>query len=81
MLTISGCEPTLLKVSDKLSLRYVKLGGGPALVLLHTSEPCTPEKGRAAGLGLLAQHGIEAGAVKVPAVAVRVEDKIRAVCF
>jgi pimeloyl-ACP methyl ester carboxylesterase len=36
MLTISGCEPTLLKVSDKLSLRYVKLGEGPALVLLHT---------------------------------------------
>ena len=36
MLTISGCEPTLLKVSDKLILRYVKLGEGPALVLLHT---------------------------------------------
>lgn len=36
MLTISGREPTLLKLSDKLSLRYVKLGEGPPLVLLHT---------------------------------------------
>ena len=36
MLTISGREPTLLRISDKLSLRYVKLGEGPALVLLHT---------------------------------------------
>ena len=35
MLTISGREPTLLRISDKLSLRYVKLGEGPALVLLH----------------------------------------------
>jgi hypothetical protein len=29
-------RPTLLKISDKLSLRYVKLGEGPSLVLLHT---------------------------------------------
>ena len=36
MLTISGYEPTLLRISDKLSLRYVRLGEGPALVLLHT---------------------------------------------
>jgi pimeloyl-ACP methyl ester carboxylesterase len=36
MLTISGHEPKLLRISDKLSLRYVKLGEGPALVLLHT---------------------------------------------
>jgi pimeloyl-ACP methyl ester carboxylesterase len=36
MLTISGYEPTLLRMSDKLSLRYVRLGEGPALVLLHT---------------------------------------------
>src|SRR5688572_31547483 len=36
MLTISGREPTLLRISDKLSLRYVKLGEGPTLVLLHT---------------------------------------------
>ncbi len=36
MLTVSGYEPTLLRISDKLSLRYVKLGEGPALVLLHT---------------------------------------------
>ncbi len=32
MLTISGREPTLLRISDKLSIRYVKLGEGPALV-------------------------------------------------
>lgn len=36
MLRISGCEPTLVKVSDNLSLRYVKLGKGAPLVLLHT---------------------------------------------
>lgn len=36
MLRISGCEPTLLKVSDNLSLRYMKLGKGEPLVLLHT---------------------------------------------
>lgn len=36
MITISGREPTTLKVSDSLSLRYVKLGEGPPLVLLHT---------------------------------------------
>ena len=36
MLTISGCEPKLLKISDKLGLRYIRLGEGPALVLLHT---------------------------------------------
>jgi pimeloyl-ACP methyl ester carboxylesterase len=29
-------EPTLLRISDKLSLRYQKLGKGPPLVLLHT---------------------------------------------
>lgn len=36
MLTISSREPTLLNLSDKLSVRYVKLGEGPPLVLLHT---------------------------------------------
>jgi pimeloyl-ACP methyl ester carboxylesterase len=36
MLTISTREPTLMKLSDKLSVRYVKLGEGPPLVLLHT---------------------------------------------
>ncbi|MBL8882393.1 MAG: alpha/beta hydrolase [Hyphomicrobium sp.] len=36
MITISGRDPAMLKVSDDLSLRYVKLGEGPPLVLLHT---------------------------------------------
>lgn len=36
MITISGREPTVLNVSNALSLRYVKLGEGPPLVLLHT---------------------------------------------
>lgn len=36
MLAISGREPTMLRLSDKLSVRYVKLGEGPPLVLLHT---------------------------------------------
>ena len=29
-------EPVLLKLSDKLSLRYEKSGSGPPLLLLHT---------------------------------------------
>lgn len=36
MLAISGWEPKTLEISDKLRLRYVKIGDGPALVLLHT---------------------------------------------
>lgn len=36
MITISGHEPAILKVSDELSLRYVKLGDGAPLILLHT---------------------------------------------
>ena len=36
MIAISGREPAMLKVSDDLSLRFVKLGEGPPLVLLHT---------------------------------------------
>ena len=31
-----GGTPVLLKVSDKISLRYVKTGEGPPLLLLHT---------------------------------------------
>jgi pimeloyl-ACP methyl ester carboxylesterase len=31
-----GGTPVLLKVSDKISLRYVKAGEGPPLLLLHT---------------------------------------------
>src|SRR5689334_1648876 len=36
MLTIPGWEPEQLRVSDRLSLRYVKLGEGSPVVLLHT---------------------------------------------
>lgn len=36
MLAIPGWEPKKLHLSDKLTLRYVKLGEGPPLVLLHT---------------------------------------------
>lgn len=36
MITISGREPAMLTVCDDLSLRYLKLGEGPPLVLLHT---------------------------------------------
>ena len=31
-----GGMPVLLKVSDKISLRYTKTGDGPPLLLLHT---------------------------------------------
>lgn len=36
MLAIPGWEPKTLETSDKLTLRYVKIGEGPPLVLLHT---------------------------------------------
>ena len=36
MPAIPGWEPKTLNVPDKLRLRYVKIGAGPALVLLHT---------------------------------------------
>lgn len=36
MLTIPGWEANTLDITDKLTLRYVKIGEGPALVLLHT---------------------------------------------
>ena len=36
MLSSIPNTPTLLKLSDKLSLRYQKTGDGPPLVLLHT---------------------------------------------
>jgi pimeloyl-ACP methyl ester carboxylesterase len=36
MLAITGWEPKKLDISDKLTLRYVKVGEGPPLVLLHT---------------------------------------------
>lgn len=36
MLTIPGWETQRLKISDKQTLRYVKIGEGPPLILLHT---------------------------------------------
>jgi len=36
MLSTVPTTPTLLKLSDKLSLRYQKTGDGPPLVLMHT---------------------------------------------
>lgn len=36
MLKIPGWEPQTLDIADNLKLRYVKIGEGPALVLLHT---------------------------------------------
>lgn len=36
MLSTAPTTPTLLKLSDKLSLRYQKTGDGPPLVLMHT---------------------------------------------
>ena len=42
-------EPTLLRISDKLILRYVKLGNGPPLVLLHTIRTHSVNGGVKAG--------------------------------
>lgn len=36
MNTITRTGPTLLRISDALTMRYEKLGNGPALVLMHT---------------------------------------------
>lgn len=36
MLAIPGWEPKRLDITEKLTLRYVKIGKGPPLVLLHT---------------------------------------------
>jgi pimeloyl-ACP methyl ester carboxylesterase len=33
---LTAVEPTLLRISDQISLRYTKSGEGPPLVLLHT---------------------------------------------
>jgi pimeloyl-ACP methyl ester carboxylesterase len=34
--SVTELEPSLLKISDKLSVRFQKSGSGPALLLLHT---------------------------------------------
>jgi pimeloyl-ACP methyl ester carboxylesterase len=36
MLSVSEPKPSLLKISDKLSVRFQKIGSGPPLLLLHT---------------------------------------------
>ncbi|MGJ4946063.1 alpha/beta fold hydrolase [Bradyrhizobium sp. HKCCYLS1011] len=36
MLSLIEARPTLLKISDALSLRFQKIGNGPPLLLLHT---------------------------------------------
>lgn len=36
MLGTSEVKPSLLKISDTLSVRYQKTGGGPPLLLIHT---------------------------------------------
>jgi pimeloyl-ACP methyl ester carboxylesterase len=36
MITANTPEPSLLKISDKLSIRFQKAGEGPPLVLMHT---------------------------------------------
>jgi len=35
-LSVTELKPSLLKISDKLSVRFQKTGSGPALLLLHT---------------------------------------------
>ncbi|WP_027551263.1 alpha/beta fold hydrolase [Bradyrhizobium sp. Cp5.3] len=36
MLSMTAAKPSLLKISDKLSVRFQKIGSGPPLLLLHT---------------------------------------------
>ena len=35
-LSVAELKPSLLKISDKLSVRFQKIGSGPPLLLLHT---------------------------------------------
>ncbi|MET3912779.1 pimeloyl-ACP methyl ester carboxylesterase [Bradyrhizobium sp. S3.3.6] len=36
MLSPTEAKPSLLKISDKLSVRFQKTGSGPPLLLIHT---------------------------------------------
>ena len=36
MLSVAEVKPSLLKISDTLSVRFQKIGSGPPLLLLHT---------------------------------------------
>ena len=36
MLAMTDVKPGLLKISDKLSVRFQKIGSGPPLLLMHT---------------------------------------------
>ena len=36
MLSMTEAKPSLLKISDKLSIRFQKTGSGPPLLLIHT---------------------------------------------
>jgi pimeloyl-ACP methyl ester carboxylesterase len=36
MLSVTNAQPSLLRISDKLSLRYQQTGSGPPLLLIHT---------------------------------------------
>src|SRR2546425_10209240 len=36
MLSMTEANPSLLKISDKLSVRFQKIGSGPPLLLIHT---------------------------------------------
>src|SRR6185437_16894823 len=36
MLNVTNAKPSLLKLSDALSLRFQEIGSGPPLLLIHT---------------------------------------------